>query len=136
MESNKKWRLFPVKFDSIDVPEKYETSQFRIGTGAWLLYLALPAVVILDVTSILCNQIIFRIVGIPRLSRKKYIKPFSRLKLPNVSIWYKIGCVYCSYSNGVAYYFKDTAMSTEVLYCPWKQKVRTRISHHNLFNDW
>jgi hypothetical protein len=100
------------------------------------LYLALPVIVMLDIISILCNSIIFKISGIPRVDRKKYIKPFSRMKLPEATIWYKLGCVYCSYANGVAYYYKDTVMSIEFLYCPWKQKCRTKIHHHNFFNDW
>jgi hypothetical protein len=124
-----------MKFENIEVPDKYE-SRSRIVTAAWLLYLALPVIVALDITSILCNKIIFRMAGIPQIDRKKYIKPFSRMKLPNATIWYKFGCVYCSYANGVAYYYKDTAMSIEVLYCPWKQKDRTRIQHHTLFMDW
>lgn len=107
-----------------------------MGLGAWLLYLALPSVVFLDIVAILCNIIVFPLVGIPKIQRNDYIKPFSRRRLPGASIWYKIGCIYCSYANGVAYYFQLTAMKTEFLYCPWKQKDQTKISHHRFFKDW
>lgn len=136
MESNKKWWILLVKIENVEIPENYKTNKKRIIIGAILLYLALPVIFMLDLVCIFGNNIIFRIAGIPRLDRKKYIRPFSRFKLPGHSIWYKLGCVYCSYANGVAYYYKDTAMSIEFLYCPWKQKQRTRISHHNFFNDW
>jgi hypothetical protein len=117
------------------VSENYK-SRFRIEIGAVLLYLLLPAVVFIDLSAILCNNTIFRIVGIPRTKRKDYIRPFSRFKLPEVSMWYKLGCVYCSYANGVAYYVQVTTMKIEFLYCPWKQKNKTKISHHRFFKDW
>lgn len=120
---------------SIEIPDVYK-SPFRIGLGAWLLYLALPAIIFLDIVAILCNAIVFPLVGIPKVKRKDYIRPFSRAKLLEVSIWYKIGCIYCSYANGVAYYFQMIAMKTEFLYCPWKQKDKTKISHHRFFQDW
>jgi hypothetical protein len=119
----------------IETPDYYK-STFRIGLAAWLLYLALPAVIFIDIILILGNHIIFPLVGIPKINRSDYIKPFSRSKLMNVSIWYKLGCIYCSYTNGVAYYFQVIAMKIEFLYCPWKQKDKTKISHHRFFKDW
>lgn len=120
---------------NLDIPEAYK-STFRVRCGAWILYLALPAIVIVDIMAVLCNNIVFPLVGIPKIKRKDYIRPFSRAKLLEVSIWYKLGCVYCSYANGVAYYFQMIAMKTEFLYCPWKQKDKTKISHHRFFQDW
>jgi hypothetical protein len=124
-----------MRYENIDIPDNYTTYK-RIHLAAILLYLAFPAIVILDITMSLGNLIIFRIAGIPRLKRSNYIKPWSRLKIPNSNIWFKLGCVYCSYANGVAYFFRDVAMSVEFLMCPWKQKDRTKITHHRVFNDW
>lgn len=131
MESYQEWRVLTL----IEIAESYQ-SPFRIGFGAWLLYLALPAVALIDLVAAFSNNIIFPLVGISKIKRKDYVRPFSRIKLLEASIWYKIGCVYCSYANGVAYYFQLTTMKLEFLYCPWKQKDKTKISHHRFFKDW
>lgn len=120
---------------SIELPEKYE-SYLRVIIGATLLYLAFPLIALLDIFSVLCNNVIFPLVGIPKIKRKDYVRPFSRFKLVQASIWYRVGCVYCSYANGVACYFQVIAMKVEFLYCPWKQKDQTKIPHHRFFQDW
>lgn len=122
-------------YPDIEIPETYNTNK-RLVAGAWILYTALPAIFLMDLFCIIGNNFLFKLIGIPPVSRKEYIRPFSRRYLPGVSTWYKLGCMYCSYANGVAYYFQVTAMKIEFLYCPWKQKDRTKIYHHRFFKDW
>ena len=120
---------------TIELPENY-SSEFRIAVGGFSLYLILPFVMMIDIVGVIVNNAVFPIVGIPKLKRSNYVRPFSRWKLMDRNLWYKLGCVYCSYANGVAYYFQAVAMKTEFLYCPWKQKENTKISHHRLFKEW
>lgn len=124
-----------MKYENVEIPDTYKIGASS-NVAAILLWIGLPIVILLDIGVSLANISSSRLAGTPKLDRSKYIKPWSRFNVPGIPLFRKMGCVYCSYANGVAYFFRDFAMSAEFLYCPWKQKDRTRISHHKIFNDW
>lgn len=123
-----------IKFNDIQNKEWY-TSLWRIKILGYILFLFLPVFLIFDCFLILHNYVFFKIANIESLKRSNYINIWSRFKIKKDFIT-KLGCVYCSYVNGLAYFYKDIAMSYEMLFCPWKQKQITKIEHHHVFKDW
>lgn len=125
-----------IKFGNVQGKRWYVDQFWRINFTGYLLFLLFPFFVFIDIGLCIMNYILFRFVNITVLKRSDYIKPFSRWKLPHKSFKYRLGCVYCSYANGLMYFGKDLVMSLEFLYCPWKQKQKTKIEHHQIYQEW
>lgn len=125
-----------MKYGNVQGKDWYTNNVWRIRFVGWFLLLLFPCFVFFDIIFSFINYVLFRISNITIIKRSDYIKPFSRWKLPHKSFLYRLGCVYCSYANGLAYFAKDVTMSIEFLYCPWKQKQKTKIEHHKIYKDW
>lgn len=82
--------------------------------------LAIP-MSILDFFVEIYHHITFPLYGIPMVKRSNYIR-IDRQKLSYLSIFNKIGCVYCGYVNGFAAYLVRIAGDTEKYWCGIKHQ--------------
>jgi len=124
-----------IKFNEIENKEWY-TSLSRIRTLGIILLIISPFFVLLDLFFSFNNYVLFKIANIKSLKRSQYIKPLSRMKLKDKSLLFRIGCVYCAYVNGLAYFIKDIALSYEMLFCPWINKNNDKVEHYKVFKQW
>ncbi len=85
--------------------------------GAPLVWLMIIPVVISDVFLELYHQIAFPIYGIKKVKRSHYIRIFDREKLPYLTWYEKLGCMYCGYVNGWLHYASVIAGRTENYFC-------------------
>jgi len=82
-----------------------------------LIWLPLPAIILLDILISLYQAICFPVYGIKKLKRSTYILILDRNKLKYLTPFEKIGCMYCGYANGSLVYFKEIAGLTEKYWC-------------------
>lgn len=123
-----------IKYEEIENKEWY-TELWRIRLLGIILLFFLPIVVIVDIFWSFNNYLLFRIVNIKPLKRKDYINIWSRMKLKK-SLFYRIGCVYCAYVNGLNYFAKDITLSYEMLFCPWRNNNSPKVKHYEVFKEW
>lgn len=89
----------------------------RWAIGAPLVWLMIVPVVISDVFLEVYHRIAFPIYGIRYVQRSQYIRIVDREKLPYLTWYEKIGCVYCGYVNGWLHYASIIAGRTENYFC-------------------
>ncbi|MDL1981735.1 MAG: hypothetical protein LWX02_09760, partial [Deltaproteobacteria bacterium] len=65
----------------------------------------------------------FRVYGIPRVKRNKYIV-IDRHSLSYLNGIEKLNCAYCGYVNGLIAYVQEVAARTEQYWCPIKHARR------------
>jgi hypothetical protein len=82
-----------------------------------LIWLPLPAFILLDILTSLYQAVCFPIYGIEKVKRSKYILILDRNKLQYLTPFQKIGCMYCGYANGLLVYLKKIAELTEKYWC-------------------
>ena len=70
----------------------------------------------------------FRVYKIPFVKRDDYIV-YDRGSLEYLHPIEKLGCVYCSYFNGLMAYSSEIASRTELYFCPIKHKKRLAYRH-------
>jgi hypothetical protein len=70
----------------------------------------------------------FRVYGIPRVKRNKYIV-IDRHSLSYLNGIEKLNCAYCGYVNGLIAYVQEVAARTEQYWCPIKHARRTALIH-------
>jgi hypothetical protein len=111
----------------------------RVARYLWesrlLAWLVVPVIwggivpgLFLDAFVTVYQWICFPVYGIPRVRRSDYIV-VDRGKLPYLNWMEKLGCVYCSYFNGMVAYVQEIAARTEQHYCPIKHARRPKILH-------
>lgn len=74
------------------------------------------------------QAICFRVYGIPRVKRSRYVV-FDRSALAYLNLIEKFNCAYCSYGNGVIAYAREIASRTEQYWCPIKHARRVLGAH-------
>jgi len=74
------------------------------------------------------QAICFRVYGIPRVKRNKYIV-IDRHSLSYLNGIEKLNCAYCGYVNGLIAYVQEVAARTEQYWCPIKHARRTALIH-------
>jgi hypothetical protein len=84
-----------------------------------LIYLCVLPFLLLDAAVSLYQLVCFPIYGIPKVRRKDYLV-FDRGRLAYLNTIEKIGCVYCSYANGLLAWITEVAARTEQYFCPIK----------------
>ncbi len=89
----------------------------RLVFGGIALWLMLVPLVIADIFIEICHRIWFPVFGIKQVKRSQYIRLFDRAKLPYLTWYEKIGCVYCAYVNGWCHYASVIAGRTEQHFC-------------------
>jgi hypothetical protein len=96
----------------------------------WLVILSSPLIyacvlpfLLVDVSVALYQFVCFPIYGIPKVSRKEYLV-FDRGALAYLNTIEKVGCIYCSYANGLLALITEIAARTEQHFCPIKHARR------------
>lgn len=74
---------------------------------------------VLDLAVTLYQAICFPVYGIPKVRRGDHLV-FDRGRLRYLNAIEKLGCVYCSYANGLLSYVVEIAARTEKHFCPIK----------------
>jgi hypothetical protein len=83
---------------------------------------------LLDASVALYQLVCFPIYGIPRVQRKDYLV-FDRGRLAYLNTIEKIGCIYCSYANGLLALITEIAARSEQYFCPIKHAHRLAQTH-------
>jgi hypothetical protein len=101
----------------------------------WLVIVSSPLIygcvipfLLVDASVTLYQLVCFPIYGIPKVQRKDYLI-FDRGHLAYLNIIEKIGCIYCSYANGLLAYISEIAGRTERHFCPIKHAHRVLRAH-------
>lgn len=82
----------------------------------------------MDLAVTFYQAICFRVYGIPRVKRNKYIV-IDRHSLSYLNGIEKLNCAYCGYFNGLIAYVQEVAARTEQYWCPIKHARRTALMH-------
>jgi hypothetical protein len=88
-----------------------------------LIYLCVLPFLLLDASVALYQFVCFPIYGIPRVPRKDYLV-FDRGVLAYLNTIEKVGCIYCSYANGLLALITEISARTEQHFCPIKHAHR------------
>ena len=101
----------------------------------WLVILTSPLIyacvlpfLLIDASVALYQLVCFPIYGIPRVRRKDYLV-FDRGVLAYLNTIEKIGCIYCSYANGLLAMITEIAARTEQHFCPIKHAQTLKKTH-------
>ena len=82
----------------------------------------------LDASVAVYQMVCFPIYGIPKVRRKDYLV-FDRGRLAYLNTIEKVGCIYCSYANGLLGLIREIAARTEQHFCPIKHARRLAQTH-------
>jgi len=93
-----------------------------------IIYAMIIPAWILDGFLWLYQTINFKVYKIPFVKRDNYIV-YDRVSLKYLHPIEKIGCLYCSYFNGLMAYSSEIASRTELYFCPIKHKRRLSYRH-------
>ena len=93
-----------------------------------VIWFCLVPAVFMDLVVTLYQAVCFRVYGIPRVQRNKYIV-IDRHSLSYLNAIEKLNCVYCAYVNGLIAYVQEVAARTEQHWCPIKHARRTAFTH-------
>jgi hypothetical protein len=93
-----------------------------------LIYACVLPFLMLDASVALYQLVCFPIYGIPKVRRKDYLI-FDRGKLAYLNTIEKVGCIYCSYANGLLAMIVEIAARTEQHFCPIKHARREVKAH-------
>jgi hypothetical protein len=88
-----------------------------------LIYACVLPFLLVDASVALYQFVCFPIYGIPKVPRKEYLV-FDRGVLAYLNTIEKIGCIYCSYANGLLGWITEIAARSEQHFCPIKHAHR------------
>jgi len=108
-------------------PYLSEASLLNILTAPIIWFILIPAL-FLDLSVTVFQAICFRVYGIPRVKRRRYIV-IDRHSLAYLNLIEKINCIYCGYFNGLISYVQEVAARTEQYWCPIKHARRLAAMH-------
>lgn len=103
-------------------------SRLPVVLTAPVIYAGWIPFLLLDFFVTVYQAVCFPIYRIPKVRRADYVV-FDREGLPYLNIIEKFNCLYCSYGNGVAAYFREVAARTEQYWCPIKHARRLKAAH-------
>lgn len=118
----------------------------HIRTARLLVILTVPLIyacaipfALLDLFVTIYQAICFPIFRVPKVRRRDYLI-FDRGRLAYLNAIEKVGCVYCSYANGLLAYIAEIAARTEQRFCPIKhaqppEQLHARYSHFLPYGD-
>ena len=123
----------PVTFSLEDLIEhrRLKISSWKhLRNTHWLVILSSPLIyacvlpfLLVDASVALYQLVCFPIYGIPKVPRKDYLV-FDRGVLAYLNTIEKVGCIYCSYANGLLALITEIASRTEQHFCPIKHAHR------------
>lgn len=93
-----------------------------------IIYLGWIPLGLLDIFLLTYQLICFPVYGISRVRRSEYMV-FDRDDLPYLNPLQQFNCMYCSYANGLAAYFREVAARTEQFWCPIKHARGILAAH-------
>ncbi|MCK4618404.1 MAG: hypothetical protein KAT52_00520 [Desulfobacterales bacterium] len=99
----------------------------NILTAPVIWFCIFPAL-FMDLVVTFYQAMCFRVYGIPRVKRNKYIV-IDRHSLSYLNGIEKLNCAYCGYVNGLIAYVQEVAARTEQYWCPIKHARRTALIH-------
>jgi hypothetical protein len=94
----------------------------RIMLSVPFIYGMIIPIACIDLAATIYQHVTFRLYGIPRVNRRSYVRFVARGT--NLQFLDRMHCRYCSYSNGVAAYFRAVLIETEKYWCPIKYALR------------
>ena len=104
-----------------------EASLFNLLTAPLIWFMLIPAL-FLDLSVTAFQAACFRVYGIPRVKRRRYIV-IDHQALAYLNLIEKLNCLYCSYFNGLIAYAQEVAARTEQYWCPIKHARRLAAMH-------
>jgi hypothetical protein len=104
-----------------------------------LIYACVVPFLLLDLSVAVYQLVCFPIYGIPFVRRRDYLI-FDRGRLRYLNAIEKVGCIYCSYANGLLAYIAEIAARTEQHFCPIKHahvvaRPHSRYPHFLPYGD-
>jgi hypothetical protein len=93
-----------------------------------LIYACFLPFLLVDASVAIYQLVCFPIYRIPKVRRKDYLV-FDRGRLAYLNTIEKVGCVYCSYVNGLLALVTEIAARTEQHFCPIKHAHRLAQQH-------
>jgi len=84
-----------------------------------LIYACVFPFLLLDAAVVIYQLVCFPIYGIPKVRRKDHLV-FDRGRLAYLNTIEKVGCIYCSYVNGLLALITESAARSEQYCCPIK----------------
>ena len=93
------------------------------------IWATLPAVVLIQMTIWIYQQIYFSIYEMPKARFRDYFI-IDRHKLMKLNVFQKLGCMYCGYANASAAWVKVIANRTEIYSCAIKHSARKEGQEH------
>jgi hypothetical protein len=131
----KKQKVRLPRSDGISLPTQETLNEHRrLKTSSWkhlrntrllvilsspLIYACVLPFLLLDAAVAVYQLICFPIYGIPKVRRKDYLV-FDRGRLAYLNTIEKVGCIYCSYANGLLGLVTEIAARSEQYFCPIK----------------
>ena len=103
-------------------------AKFKHVISAPFIYSIIIPIFFIDITVTLYQHICFRLYGIPRVSRSKYLV-IDRQHLGYLNVLEKLNCMYCGYGNGVMSYVREVIARTEQYWCPIKHANKIIDAH-------
>src|ERR1022692_3045584 len=128
---------------SLPLSSETRTEHRRLKTSSWkhlrstrllvilsspLIYACVLPFLLLDAAVAVYQAVCFPIYGIPKVRRKDYLV-FDRGRLAYLNTIEKVGCVYCSYANGLLAMITEIAARTEQHFCPIKHAHTLKKTH-------
>lgn len=104
-----------------------DAKPLNILTAPVIWFCIFPAL-FMDLVVTFYQAICFRVYGMPRVKRNKYIV-IDRRSLSYLNGIEKLNCAYCGYFNGLIAYVQEVAARTEQYWCPIKHARRTALIH-------
>src|SRR5271165_6328766 len=95
------------------------TTRLLVILSSPLIYTCVLPFLLLDAAVAVYQLVCFPIYGIPKVRRKDYLV-FDRGRLAYLNTIEKVGCVYCSYANGLLALVTEIAARSEQYFCPIK----------------
>jgi hypothetical protein len=89
---------------------------------------------LLDAAVAVYQLVCFPIYGIPKVRRDDYLV-FDRGRLAYLNAIEKVGCIYCSYANGLLALITEVAARTEQYFCPIKH-AQSLIQIHSRYEKF
>jgi len=120
-----------------EVVSYFKEIPFLVLLTSPIIYAMVIPAVILDIFLWVYQNINFRVYKIPRVKRENYIV-YDRHKLDYLHPIEKLGCVYCSYFNGIIAFASEVASRTEIYFCPirHKKKISYRHKYYQYFVEY
>ena len=119
---------FHKKWSFKELIDYFKTIPLGTILTAPIIYAMIIPAVILDIFLWVYQNINLRVYKIPLVKRSDYIV-YDRHHLEYLHPIDKLGCVYCSYFNGLIAMTAEVASRTELYFCPIKHKKRLAYEH-------